>query len=154
MEYREFGGVYYIRMDRGDEIISGLKRVFSENSMDSAVFTGIGGLKEAVLMTFVPEEGRFEDEHFEGMLELVSMNGNIIKDEEGGIFHHTHSVISYVSNGQHRVAAGHTGSLTVLYTAEIEMRPVRGGKIVRKPDPETGTGFWSFSDKQNQKSLK
>ena len=28
--------------------------------------------------------------------------------------------------------------------AEIELRPVIGGVIGRRHDPETGTGFWSF----------
>lgn len=42
------------------------------------------------------------------------------------------------------MAAGHMKSVTVLYTAEIELRPVIGGTIKRKYDPETGTGFWDF----------
>ena len=37
-----------------------------------------------------------------------------------------------------------TKSVTVLYIAEIELRPVIGGIITRKHDPETGTGFWNF----------
>ena len=43
------------------------------------------------------------------------------------------------------MAAGHMKSITVLYTAEIELRPVTGGTIRRKYDPETGTGFWDFN---------
>ena len=39
---------------------------------------------------------------------------------------------------------GHLKSTTVLYTAEIELRPTIGGAIGRKFDPETGTGFWNF----------
>ena len=35
-------------------------------------------------------------------------------------------------------------SITVSYTAEIELRPVVGGIIHRQFDPVTGTGFWSF----------
>jgi len=45
---------------------------------------------------------------------------------------------------EHKMAAGHIKSITVLYTAEIELRPVIGGVIGRRHDPETGTGFWSF----------
>lgn len=44
-----------------------------------------------------------------------------------------------------RMAAGHMKSITVLYTAEIELRPVRGGVIQREYEQETGTGFWSFA---------
>ena len=45
-----------------------------------------------------------------------------------------------------RMAGGHLKSTTVLYTAEIELRPTIGGSIGRKFDPETGTGFWDFKD--------
>jgi predicted DNA-binding protein with PD1-like motif len=42
------------------------------------------------------------------------------------------------------IAGGHLKSTTVLYTAEIALRPTVDGSIGRKFDPETGTGFWDF----------
>ena len=80
------------------------------------------------------------------MLELVSMNGSITSDESGNLFHHTHAVFSYKKDDEHFMAGGHIKSIEVLYTGEIELRPVIGGKITRKTDPETGTGFWNFSE--------
>ena len=41
-------------------------------------------------------------------------------------------------------SGGHLKATTILYTAEIELRPTVGGAIGRKFDPETGTGFWDF----------
>jgi hypothetical protein len=79
------------------------------------------------------------------MLELVSLTGNVISDDEGGLYSHTHAAFAYKDGANHRIAAGHIKSITVLYTAEIELRPVMGGTIGRRHDPETGTGFWSFS---------
>ena len=57
---------------------------------------------------------------------------------------HTHALFSFKKDGQHGMAGGHLKSTTVLYTAEIELRPTIGGSIGRKFDPETGTGFWNF----------
>lgn len=144
MEYRKYGSVWYIRMDRGDEIIGGLLSIAEENGISSAVFSGIGGCSEAEIQTFIPESGVFETETLRGMLELVSLNGNLVTDESAHLRHHTHAAFSYKENGEHRMAAGHIKSVTVLYTAEIELRPVTGGQIGRRFDPETGTGFWSF----------
>ena len=79
-----------------------------------------------------------------GMLELVSLTGNIVTDDQKGLFHHTHGLFSYKDGEQHCVAGGHIKSITVSYTAEIELRPVVGGMIGRHFDAETGTGFWSF----------
>ena len=115
MDYRKFGETYYIRMDKGDEIISTILGICQK-----------------------------EVQELKGMLELVSLTGNIVSDDDGTYFHHTHAAFSYKQDGEHHVAAGHIKSIEVLYTAEIELRPVIGGRIRRKYDPETGTGFWDF----------
>ena len=170
MEYRKIGDNYYIRMDRGDEIISNLLSICEKESIPSAVFSGIGGCQSAELQVFIPERlrvgeqssgmtGSFETEQLEGMLELVSLNGNVVRDDDGQLFHHTHALFSFkggtrdvdnivggYQDGQHGMAGGHLKATTVLYTAEIELRPTVGGAIGRKFDPETGTGFWNFKD--------
>ena len=81
MEYRKIGEAYYIRMDRGDEIISTLLELCEKETISSAVFSGIGGCQSAELQVFIPETGSFETERLEGMLELVSLNGNVVRDD-------------------------------------------------------------------------
>ena len=135
---------YYIRLDRGDEIIASVIDICKKENIASAIFTGIGGCDRAEIQTFIPEQGCFETETVEGMLELVSLTGNVIQDEEGSLCHHTHALFSYKADGEHKVIGGHLKATRVLYTAEIELRPVIGGVIRKKYDPETGTGFWDF----------
>lgn len=145
MEYRRFCDTYYIRCDKGDEIISSILDVCKAEHIESAIYSGIGGCDEAQIQTFLPQERAFETQTLTGMLELVSLTGNIIQDD-GEPYHHTHAVFSYKVGDDHRVSAGHMKSITVLYTAEIELRPVIGGVINRQFDPITGTGFWSFQE--------
>lgn len=145
MEYRKYGDTFYIRMDRGDEIIEKILMVCKEEGIHSCTFNGIGGCGKAEIQTFIPETGIFEMRRLEGMLELVSLNGNVITDENGDYYHHTHAVFAYKVGEDHRVAAGHMKSIMVSYTAEIELRPVVDGEINRKYDSETGTDFWSFT---------
>lgn len=144
MEYRKIDELFYIRMDRDDEVIEKILEVCRRESISSAVFSGIGGCKSAELQVFIPEKGTFETERLEGMLELVSFNGNVVRDNDGKLFHHTHALFTFKKDGQHGIAGGHLKSTTVLYTAEITLRPTVDGSIGRKFDPETGTGFWSF----------
>ena len=157
MEYKKIGETYYVRMDRGDEIIGNILEICRKESIPSAIFSGIGGCSSAELQVFIPETGSFETEQLEEMLELVSLNGNVVSGDDGQLYHHTHALFSFkggnrdVDNivgghqdGQHGMAGGHLKSTTVLYTAEIELRPTIGGSIGRKFDPETGTGFWNF----------
>ena len=95
MEYRKYGDTIYLRMDRGNEIIGGILEVCRREQIASAIFSGIGGCSRAELQTFLPELGRFETETLSGMLELVSLNGNVVTDEAGQYYHHTHAAFSY-----------------------------------------------------------
>lgn len=144
MDYIKMGETVYIRMDKGDEIIGCILDVCKKEDIKSAAFSGIGGCSETQIQTFIPATGSFESQTLCGMLELVSLTGNIVSDDQKELYHHTHAVFSYKDGENHCVAGGHIKSITVLYTAEIELRPVVGGIIVRQFDPETGTGFWNF----------
>lgn len=145
IDYKNYNGTFYIRVDKGEEIIQKILDVCKKEGIMSAVFSGIGGCSGAEIQTFIPEKGTFETEHIKGMLELISVNGNVITDRNNNYFHHTHALFTYKDKGEHKTAGGHIGSITVLYTAEIELRPIIGGEIKRKFDPETGTGFWDFN---------
>ena len=144
MEYRKIGDHYYIRKERGDEIISNLLEICDKESIPSAVFSGIGGCQSAELQVFIPATGSFETEQLEGMLELVSLNGNVVRDDDGKLFHHTHALFSFKKDGQHAMAGGLLKVTTGLYIADIELSTHISGAIGRKFDPETGTGFWNF----------
>ena len=144
MECRKIGETYYIRMDRGDEIVSTLLDVCRKEGILSACYSGIGGCSDVEMQVFIPEQGAFETEKVKGTLELVSLMGNIVSDDSDQLFHHTHALFTWPEDGMHKSISGHMKSSTVLYTAEIELRPVTGGVIRRQYDPETGTGFWRF----------
>lgn len=144
MDYRKFGETLYIRLDRGNEIISSVLEICRKENIHSAIYSGIGGCGKADIQTYIPETNSFEVRTLEGMLELVSLTGNIITDDDEEYYHHTHAVFAYKNGDEHCVSGGHIRSVTVSYTAEIELRPVIGGEIKRKFDPETGTGFWDF----------
>ncbi len=147
MEYRAYSGTYYIRLDRGDEIIGSLRRICEAERIRSAVYTGIGGCSAAEIQTFDPEKGAFETRTLRGMLELTSMTGNVICGADDTRYLHTHGTFAYrLPDGTHTVAAGHLRAMTVLYTAEIELRPVLGGVIGSRIDPVTGTAMWAFGE--------
>lgn len=144
MDYRKFDNTYYIRLDKGEEIISSIEAICKKEGIASACYSGIGGCSSAEIQTFIPEKSAFETRKIEGMLELTSLLGNLIAGDTEEVHHHSHAMFAYLENGTHCVAGGHIKSITVLYTAEIELRPVTGGTIGQKPSPETGTAFWNF----------
>ena len=86
MDYKRFDKTYYIRADKGDEIISCILEVCRNENIRSAVFSGIGGCEKAELQTFIPETGSFDTCEIFGMLELISLNGNVVTDEKVSFF--------------------------------------------------------------------
>ncbi|MBQ6380820.1 MAG: DNA-binding protein [Clostridia bacterium] len=143
MDYRRLNDICYLRIDKGENVIEQILNVCRKEHIPSATFSGIGGCSHAALQTFIPEKGEFETHHIDGMLELVSLMGNIIC-EDGELIHHAHAAFAYKEGSAHKMAGGHLKETTVLYTAEIEIRPVNGGVIRKLYDPETKTGFWAF----------
>ena len=107
MDYRKMGATLYIRMDRGDEVINSLIAICQKEQIRTATYSGIGGCSSAAIQTFDPAAGAFHTEEKTGMLELVSLMGNIISDGDGTLHHHTHAMFSYVEDGEHKVLAGH-----------------------------------------------
>ncbi|MBR0414675.1 MAG: DNA-binding protein [Clostridia bacterium] len=144
MDYKKLGDTYYLRFDKGEEIVSGIRTICQKEHITSATYSGIGGCSDAEIQTFIPEKGAFVSDKMEGMLELVSLMGNIVANDSGELKTHTHAIFAYLENGEHRTIAGHLKATTVLYTGEIELRPVQGGDIHLKPSVETGTDFWDF----------
>ena len=102
MEYRKMGETYYIRMDRGDEIVSTLMDICLREGILSACYSGIGGCSDAEMQVFIPERGEFETETVAGTLELVSLMGNVVADDSGQLFHHTHALFTWLEDGEHR----------------------------------------------------
>ena len=102
MEYRKIGETYYIRMDRGDEIVSTLKNICRQEGILSATYSGIGGCSDVEMQVFIPERGEFETEKVEGPLELVSLMGNVVSDDSNQLFHHTHALFTWPDNGEHK----------------------------------------------------
>ena len=144
MDYKKMGETFYIRFDRDDDVVAGIIGLCQKEGIKSATYSGIGGCKKAEIQTFIPDKGEFETTVVEGMLELVSLMGNVVTDEDGKVYHHTHAMFAYKDGEEHKTIGGHLKETTVLYTGEIELRPTIGGTIGRIYNPETGTGFWAL----------
>lgn len=146
MDYKKFGGSIYARFDKGDEIISGILAICKKEKILSATYSGIGGCGDVTVGTLIPETNEFLKHNKSGtMLEMISLNGNISSDDNDNIEHHTHAMFSYLDkNNEPKFLGGHLLEATVLYTAEIEIRPVQDGLIGRKQDKVTGITVWKL----------
>ncbi len=144
MDYRNFNNTYFIRMDKGDEIISRILEVCRTEGISSCTYSGIGGCGSIEIRAYYEETDEFKTRKVERIMELVTLSGNVITDEKGELCHHTHAVLSYNEGDEHCIIAGHMESILVSHVAEIELHPVIGGRLIKRTDPVTGLGSWGF----------
>lgn len=149
MEYAKIDNKIFVRMDRGEEIISTLLGICKTESIHTATFTGIGGCSEVTKLTYRPSSDSYEEHIVKSNLDVALIHGNITTDETGILCHHTHSVMSYTKeNDETEILAGHTLRAVVSYAAEITLTPVNG-RITRTVNPENGAQIWHFPNSLN-----
>ena len=144
MDYKIAENIVYARFDCGDEILSGIIDICKKEKILSAIFSGIGGCGDITVATYIPEKNEFIPHNKTGLLEMISINGNISADDKDDIFEHTHALFSYLENGEVKFLGGHLTKAIVSYTAEIEIRPVLNTVIRRKQDQITGITVWNL----------
>ncbi|MEA4853067.1 MAG: DUF296 domain-containing protein [Christensenella sp.] len=144
MDYRNTGKNILIRLDKGDKIMENILQICQKENVKSAQFYGIGACTTATVSTFIPENNDFIDHTASGMLELISMMGNVSSEDDGSLFVHCHTVFSYLDQeGKPAVLAGHLKEAEIFYTGEIILIP-SDYVIHRMEDPATGVSVWKF----------
>ena len=111
----------------------------------SATYSGIACCSEVVVSSYIPEKGSFQEHVKTGVLDMVSLTGNISANENDEIFQHAHAMFSFLKDdGEMSVTGGHLLKAVILYTGEIVINPVIGGVIRRMQDPITGITVWKL----------
>ena len=147
MEYirDSIGTSFYLRCDKGEDILECILKVCKSEKILSASFSGIGCCSDVTLSVIDPTTNQFEPYQKTGILEMTSINGNISADDSDEIFIHAHAMFSYKDeNNEFRALGGHLLKAMVAYTGQIIIHPVIEATIRRQLDPKTGITVWKF----------
>ena len=145
MQYRKDGDMILVRIDKGEEILEKILDICRIENIYGAVFSGIGACGQAVTSSYIPEKNDFTDHAAEGLLELVSLIGNISYEDNQPV-EHTHASFSYLDEtGTQKILAGHLKKAVVSYTAEIAIQ-ITKFMIKKKKDNKTGIMVWDLTE--------
>lgn len=145
MEYRRAAdapgahGRIIVRLDKGDEVVSCLRSVCAKENISSALVNGIGACRRAEIAHYDTKEKRYHNKTFEGMLEIVSLSGNIVM-KDGAPFPHIHISLGLTD---FTAAGGHLVSCEINPTCEIAISPLPI-RIDRKMDMDSGLALQRF----------
>ena len=134
------------RMNKGEEILAQVEVVCQRLHISAATFQGIGACGEVEVATYIPDRQEFLPHVRNGMLEMISLMGNIVTGRQGELLQHAHALFSFFDGTTNRIdyLGGHLKKATVLYTTELVLVPVQGGKIGLKQDAATGIDVWDL----------
>ncbi|MBI5047298.1 DUF296 domain-containing protein [Candidatus Micrarchaeota archaeon] len=138
MEYKKTaldGNGVVIRLKEGEDINEAVKQIAKKENILSGIVTGLGAAKLAEIAHWNTKKKKYSTKTLKGMLEIVSLNGNITRDSENGEpICHLHIILG---KEDFSVIAGHLVRSEVNPTCEIFILPLKT-KIERKFDTKTG----------------
>lgn len=123
-----------IILERGEELISTLKKYAADRSLTSAVLqSGVGGADSVELSFYDLSTKSYIDKVFDEPLEIVSLQGNLTQ-VDGQPFWHIHGIFG---RRDYQTISGHVNNLSIALTGEIFIVPLESN-LTRQYDETTG----------------
>ncbi len=139
MKYRETKNGYFLKVEKGEEIVQTLLDFIAKLKIPSGTISGIGALENVELGYFNTETKEYRHSDFDGVFELLSLAGNIAW-LDGKPVAHVHCMIG---DANYNVKGGHLFSGIVAVTGEIYMQTFTD-KFTRAKDPELELNLLDF----------
>ena len=142
MQYKKFSDTYFVRLERGEEILSSLSALAEKENIALASVSGLGAIDRFTAGVFFPQEKvyRKNDFHdFHGNFEITSLTGTITR-MDGKPYLHLH--IS-AGNEYGKVMGGHLNEAHVSATCEVVVRTVQG-EVGRAFSTDIGLNLFEF----------
>ena len=143
MDYRRYNDKLYIRLDKGDEIISTLAGICAREGVTAGTVQGIGGCGRAVVGVFDPERKEYNKHEVSALMELVSLDGNATVYDSKPYLHLHASFAYHDKDGAAKALSGHLLEAVIELTGEIVLTPA-DGVITRRFDEALGIRVWEF----------
>lgn len=136
---KKIDGKWYIRLQKGEEIISSLLDFCKQNQIYLGTISGIGACSPATLGIFLTKEKKYISKTFTGDMELTSLLGNVTT-MNGNIYLHLHATVGDESLNTH---SGHLSAATISATGEMVIDS-SNGTIEREKNEEIGINIWNL----------
>lgn len=122
MEYRKYGSKVLIRLDPGEEIVSGIASLCEKENIRLGVVSGIGAVGKVTVGLFTPDTKEYHSTTMEKPYEVTALVGNVSM-MDGKFYQHLHITLADI---EHNAFGGHLNEAIVSATAEIWIDVVEG----------------------------
>ncbi len=139
VESKKIGSKYFIRIDKGEEIVSVLTEFCNERSIKLGEISAIGAVNEVEIGLFDPLEKEYHSNSIRGTFEILSIIGNITSNKDNPYLH-MHITLS---DSEYNAFGGHLNKAVVSATCEVIIEEL-SEKLDRYFDENTGLNLIEF----------
>lgn len=133
------GRIRLARLNRGDDLLTAVEALCREDALDTVLFSATGSIVEITIGVYDGSQQVYVTERIEKPLELVTCTGNVVRD--GAAYRvQAHSAAADMDG---RLYAGRLFSPTRVVAAEVVLQQLRGDRLQRSYDPQTGLWRWT-----------
>jgi predicted DNA-binding protein with PD1-like motif len=141
MEYRKFGNRYFVRVDRGEEVVSKIKEFCKDNNIVLGSISGIGAANKVVVGLFDTAKKEYFSKEFCGDHEITNLTGNITT-QNGEVYLHIHATLCDINCN---AFGGHLNSAVISATCELVIDK-KDGIVERQMDKQVGINLQKFTN--------
>lgn len=147
MQFRRFGNKFFVRMDKGEEIISTLEDLCVKEKITLAEVKALGAIDNFEVGLFDINEKKFHANKFAFPAEITNLWGTITT-KDGKVYSHIHMS---AANRDGQVFGGHLVKATISATCEMLIDDISEGNtnhyaVERKFNDSVGLNLFEFID--------
>jgi len=116
MTYSFDGYNYLIRLERGERLGVALEQFITESEIEGGWMSGLGAASEVELGFYNLNSKEYKWRTFGSMMEIVSLTGNLARDEQGKMTFHLHGVFA---DDEYHTVGGHVKDFIAGGTVEL-----------------------------------
>ena len=145
MQFRRFGNKYFVRIDKGEEIMSTLKDFCVSEKITLAEVKALGAIDDFEVGLFDVIEKKYHANKFHFPAEITSLWGTVTT-MKGEVYLHVHMSAADIDG---KVYGGHLVSAVVGATCEMIVDDISEGNsngfvVERKFNDEVGLNLFEF----------
>ena len=141
MRYQRFNDTYVLRLEKGEEVVSCLKKFCEKEKIALGSIEGLGATNHLVVGLYDLDHKQYHKKEFNEAFEITSLLGNIssMNDE---VYLHLHI---NVADENMKVYGGHLYECVISATCELFVRVIEG-KVDRFKDDVTGLNLYDLKE--------
>jgi hypothetical protein len=139
MVYKLFEDTLVLRLEKGEEVLSSIKKVCETEDIKLGTISGLGAIDYLSVGLYKTKEKEYISNVYQDEFEISSLIGNVTT-KNSRVYLHIHANFSDIKN---RVVGGHLNKAIVSATAEIFIRKINGS-VERELDDVIGLNLMKF----------